>query len=136
MGEKWGGRLAKNLTLYRAVTKGQGLGTSLDYYEHNPWLLWGETEKKNTNSNQKNFLALPILLLLTTYTWQILVTALFMEGLIILNLKLAGMWQMSLMPWVKHAQTTYKAIGLDRISERLLKDSAECMAPILTRLFI
>ena len=81
-------------------------------------------------------MAVPILLLLTTYTWQILVTALFMEGLIILNLKLAGTWQMSLMPCVKHAQTTYKAIGLDRISERLLKDSAECMAPILTRLFI
>ena len=39
MGEKWGGRLTKNLTLYRAVTKGQGLGTSLDYHEHNPWLL-------------------------------------------------------------------------------------------------
>ena len=30
---------------------------------------------------------------------------------------------------------TNKAIGLDRISARLLKDSAECMAPILTRLF-
>ena len=95
MGEKWGGRLTKNLTLYRAVTKGQGLGTSLDYYEHNPWLLSEETGKKN--SNQKNFLAVPILCLLTTYTWQILVTALFMEGLIILNLKLPGMWQMSLM---------------------------------------
>ena len=72
MGEKWGGKLTKNLTLYRAVTKCQGLGTSHDYYEHNPWLLWEETEKKkNTNSNQKNFLAVPILLLLTTYTWQV-----------------------------------------------------------------
>ena len=30
---------------------------------------------------------------------------------------------------------TNKAIVLDRISARLLKDSAECMAPILTRLF-
>ena len=30
---------------------------------------------------------------------------------------------------------TNKAIGLDRISARLLKDSPECMAPILTRLF-
>jgi len=30
---------------------------------------------------------------------------------------------------------TNKAIGLDRISARLLKDSAECVAPILTRLF-
>ena len=30
---------------------------------------------------------------------------------------------------------TNKAIGLDRISARLLKDSADCMAPILTRLF-
>ena len=31
---------------------------------------------------------------------------------------------------------TNKAIGLDRISAGLLKDSAECMAPILTRLFV
>ena len=69
----------------------------LDYYEHNPWLLWEEREKKNTNSNQKNFLAVPILCLRTTYTWQILVTARFMEELIILNLKLPGTWQMSLM---------------------------------------
>ena len=30
---------------------------------------------------------------------------------------------------------TNKAIGLDHISARLLKNSAECMAPILTRLF-
>ena len=30
---------------------------------------------------------------------------------------------------------TNKAVGLDRISARLLKDSAECMVPILTRLF-
>ena len=30
---------------------------------------------------------------------------------------------------------TNKAIGLDHISARLLKDSAECMAPVLTRLF-
>ena len=30
---------------------------------------------------------------------------------------------------------TNKAIGLDRISARLLKDSAECMAPILTKIF-
>ena len=56
MGEKWGGRLAKNLTLYRAVTKGQGLGTSLDYYEHNPGLLWGETEKKKYKQQPKEFL--------------------------------------------------------------------------------
>ena len=31
---------------------------------------------------------------------------------------------------------TNKAIGLDRISARLLKDSAECMAPILTTAFL
>ena len=30
---------------------------------------------------------------------------------------------------------TNKAIGLDRISARLLKESAECMAPVLTRFF-
>ena len=30
---------------------------------------------------------------------------------------------------------TNKAIGLDRISAGLLKDSAECMAPVLTRIF-
>ena len=30
---------------------------------------------------------------------------------------------------------TNKAIGLDRISARLLKDSAKCMAPIPTRIF-
>ena len=59
----------------------------------------GYFERKPKKWNQKNFLAVPILCLLITYTWQlkILVTALFMKGLIILNLRIPGTWLISLM---------------------------------------